>query len=85
MSFWPFNTDLTNIRIIQENEAGEKAKYLSLVFHDKLTSNCFYLFLCQKKQVKDNLTPYIVQCVCCTSTLHVGYSERLKKKQLTGT
>ena len=53
----PKDTGLTNVRVIQENEASQKAEYLS---HDKLTLICFYLFLGQKKKVKNNLTPYTV-------------------------
>ena len=45
------------MRVIQENEASQKAEYLS---HDKLTLICFYLFLGQKKKVKNHLTPYTV-------------------------
>ena len=45
---WPFNTGLTNVRaVIQENKGGQRAKYLS---HDKLTSTCFYLFLGQNEK-----------------------------------
>ena len=54
---WPFNIGLTNLRVIQENEGSQRVKYMS---HDKLTSICFYLFLGQKKKVKDHLTPYTV-------------------------
>ena len=57
---WPFNTGLTNMRVIQENEGSQRVKYLS---HDKLTSTCFYPFLAQKKKVKDHLTPYTVRPV----------------------
>ena len=48
---------MTNVRVIQENEGSQKAKYLS---HNKLISNCFYLFFSENKKVKDNLTPYTV-------------------------
>ena len=48
---------MTNVRVIQENEGSQKAKYLS---HNKLISTCFYLFFSQNKKVKDNLTPYTV-------------------------
>ena len=48
MAYWPFNTGLTNMRVIQENDGSQRVKYLS---HDKLTSKCFYLFLGQKKKV----------------------------------
>ena len=88
MAFRPFNTDLTNLRITQENETGEKAKYLSLVSHDKLTSNITVSTssCAKRKQVKDNLTPYIVHSVSAALVIHVGYSEHHNKKktQLTG-
>ena len=44
MAYWPFNTGwlfntgLTNMRVIQENEGSQRVKYLS---HDNLTSTCF--------------------------------------------
>ena len=60
MAYWPLNTGLTNVRVIQENEGSQRAKYLS---HDKLISPCFYLFFCQKKNVEDHLTPYTVRAV----------------------
>ena len=42
-------TGLTNLKVIQENEDGERAKYL---FHEKLSSKCLYLFSYQKKGSK---------------------------------
>ena len=48
------------MRVIQENEGSQRAKYLS---HDKLISTCFYLFFRQKKNVNDHLTPYTVRAV----------------------
>ena len=66
MAYWPLSTDwplnkgLTNVRVIQENEASQRAKYLS---RDKLTSTCFYLFLGQKKKVKVHLTSDTVRPV----------------------
>ena len=54
---WLFNTGLTNDRVIQENEGSERANYLS---HNKLTPTCFYLFLGEKKNVKDHFMPYAV-------------------------
>ena len=83
MAFWPFNTDLTNLRITQENETGEKAKYLSLESHDKLTSNITVSTssCAKRKQVKDNLTPYIVHSVSAALVIHVGYSEHHNKKK----
>ena len=44
---WIFNTGLTNLRVIQQNEDCEKAKYPS---HDKSASKWFYL--CYAKRNK---------------------------------
>ena len=44
---WPYDTGLTNVRVTQENEGGQRLKYLS---HDKLTSTCIYVFSAQKKK-----------------------------------
>ena len=52
-----FNTGLTNLRVIQQNEDCEKAKYPS---HEKSASKWFYLCYAKRKQVKDHLTPYTV-------------------------
>ena len=52
---WIFNTGLTNLRVIQQNEDCEKAKHPS---HDKSASKRFYLCYAKIKQVKDHLTPY---------------------------
>ena len=47
---WIFNTGLTKLRVIQQNEDCEKAKYPS---HDKSASKWFYLsLLCKKKTSK---------------------------------
>ena len=53
-------TGLTNVRVIQENEGSQRAKYLS---HGKLIFTCFYLFFRQKKNVKDHFTPYTERAV----------------------
>ena len=62
---WPFNTSLTNMRVIQENEGSQRVKYLS---HDKLTSSCSYPFLGPKEK---SLRPLdaIYSATCCTSTV----------------
>ena len=57
MAYWPFNTGLTNMRVIQENKGSQRVKYLS---HDKLISTRFYPFLGQKKKVKEHSIPYTV-------------------------
>ena len=46
MAYGPPNTGLTNLSVTKENEDGERGKYLP---YDKMTSHCFYLFLCQMK------------------------------------
>ena len=53
MANWPLTTGLTNLRGYQENNDGQKAKnqYQSC---NNLTSQCFYLFLWQKKGSKDH-------------------------------
>ena len=71
------DTGLTNVRVIQENEASQKAEYLS---HDKLTLICFYLFLGQKKKVKNNLTPYTVWPVALV--WYVFYSSQSEVKTI---
>ena len=67
MAHWPLNTDLTNLRVIQENTDGERVKYLS---HNKLTSKCFYTFLSQKSKTKSPLKVIYKQYICCTSMGH---------------
>ena len=51
MAYWPLTLyyRLTNLKVIQENEDGERAKYLS---QEKLSSKCLYLFSYQKKGSK---------------------------------
>ena len=71
------DTGLTNVIVIQENEASQKAEYLS---HDKLTLICFYLFLGQKKKVKNNLTPYTVWPVALV--WYVFYSSQSEVKTI---
>ena len=71
------DTGLTNVRVIQENEASQKAEYLS---HDKLNLICFYLFLGQKKKVKNNLTPYTVWPVALV--WYVFYSSQSEVKTI---
>ena len=64
MAYWPLNTDLTNLRVIQENTDGERVKYLS---HNKLTLRFFYTFLSQKSKTKSPLKVIYKQYICCTS------------------
>ena len=73
----PKDTGLTNVRVIQENEASQKAEYLS---HDKLTLICFYFFLGQKKKVKNHLTPYTVWPVALV--WYVFYSSQSEVKTI---
>ena len=52
MAFWPLNTGLTNLILIQENEDGEKAKYnVSIPWQNDhgSTSSCV-----KKKWIKDH-------------------------------
>ena len=37
---WPFNTRLTNMRVIQENEDDERTKYLMYLLHSEHGTSC---------------------------------------------
>ena len=66
------NTGLTNRRVIQENEAGDIAKYLSHAF---LASNCFYLHLYLKKNSKRPLNA--LHSVSVALVWYICQSDRL--------
>ena len=71
-AYWPLNTGLTNVRVIQENEGSQRAKYPS---HDKLSSTCFYLFLGQKKKCQRTLDA-THSAIRCTSMVRLLKSDR---------
>ena len=59
------DTGLKNLQVIQKNEDGEKAKYLSMKNWPQTvsTSTCT-----KREKVKDQFMPYAVySCTCCTS------------------
>lgn len=64
MAFWPLNTGLTNLILIQENEDGEKAKYnVSIPWQNDhgSTSSCVKKKM-NKRPLKDMESPVI----CCS-------------------
>ena len=71
-AYWPLNTGLTNVRVIQENEGSQRAKYPS---HDKLSSTYFYLFLGQKKKCQRTLDA-THSPIRCTSMVRLLKSDR---------